>query len=77
VFNNTKDVLITLYANRPVQRNFFSHNGVPSEWRGIVNALKPEVHVERNARGKLVRLCAHTYFRSQRIYTRRAHDTKV
>jgi hypothetical protein len=61
-FSNTKGFSATLSTDPTLQRNFFSHNGVPAEWRGATDALEPEVHVERNSRGKLVVYCADTNF---------------
>jgi hypothetical protein len=65
--NTPNTIFTTLPANTSTQRKFFSHNGVPPEWRGIVTTAKPEVHAERNSREKLVMLCADTHFSSMRI----------
>ena len=76
-FNITNTIFTTLPANTSIQRKFFSHNGVPSEWRGIVHTSKPEVRAERNIRGKLVLLCANTHFSSMRIKSRQSLANRV
>ena len=76
-FNNTNTIFTTLPANTSIQRKFFSHNGVPPEWRGIVRSSKPEVHTERNTREKLVLHCADTHFSSLRIQSRQPLANRV
>jgi len=76
-FNNTNTIFTTPPANTSIRRKFFSHNGVPPEWRGIVPTSKPEVHAERNTRGKLVLHCADTHFSSLRINSRPSLANRV
>jgi hypothetical protein len=44
---------------------------------GATDALEPEVHMERNSRGKLVVYCADTYFKSLRSIIRGARTESV